>query len=142
MTTTTEAITPFKNETILSFTDPADVSAMRAALASVKARLGAKYPVKIDGKAVQTVKHIPSINPANPAEVIGNVGAASKEQALEAIAVAARAFEDWKRVAPAQRASYLFKAADLIRERRYEWDAMLVYEVGRTSLRVGRDAGL
>jgi len=139
MTSTLETIAPFKNEVIKSFADPADVAGMQAALAAVKARLGAAYPVVIDGKPVQTAKHIPSLNPSNPAQSIGIVGAASKEQAAEAIAVAARAFETWKKVPPAERAEYLFKAADLIRARRYEWDALLVYEVGKSWVEADAD---
>ncbi len=139
MTSTLEALTPFKNEVIKSFADPADKAGMEAALISVKGRLGATYPVFVDGKAIETAKHIDSVNPANPDQMIGRVGAASKEQAAAAIAVAARAFESWKRVAPAERAAYLFKAADTIRERRFEWDALLVYEVGKTWIEADAD---
>jgi len=139
MSTTIEALAPFKNEVIKSFADPADKAAMEAALAAVRGRLGATYPVFIDGKAVETAKHIDSVNPSDPSQVIGRVGAASKAQAEEAIAVANRAFESWKRVAPAERAAYLFKAADLIRARRFEWDALLVFEVGKSWVEADAD---
>lgn len=139
MSSTIEALAAFKNEVIKSFADPADKAAMEAALAAVRSRLGATYPVFVDGKAVETAKHIDSINPSDPSQVIGRVGAASKAQAEEAIAVANRAFESWKRVAPAERAAYLFKAADLIRERRFEWDALLVFEVGKSWVEADAD---
>ena len=77
MSTTLEQIAPFTNEPIKSFTDPADVAAMQAALVSVKSTFGKKYPLVIDGARIDTEKHIPSINPSNPSEGVGDVAAAS-----------------------------------------------------------------
>jgi 1-pyrroline-5-carboxylate dehydrogenase len=58
--------------------------------------------------------------------------AASKEQAAEAIEAAARAFDSWRHRSLEDRASFIFKAAQLLRERRFEYDALLVYEVGKS----------
>lgn len=132
MSTTLERIAPFKNETVKDFADPADAAAMRAALASVRHRFGERYPLLIDGKKVETEKAIRSVNPANPAEVVGVTSSASKEQANDAIAAAAHAFESWKRVSPQERAARILAAAALLRERRFEYDALLVYEVGKS----------
>ena len=132
MTTTIERVAPFKNEIIKNFSDPADAAAMRAALETVKARFGAHYPLVIDGRKVETDKKIRSINPADPSQVVGLTSSASKEQAREAVDAAARAFESWKRLTLEERAEYLFKAAAALRERRFEYDALLVYEVGKS----------
>jgi 1-pyrroline-5-carboxylate dehydrogenase len=133
MTTTIErTIPPFKNETVKSFQDPADAAAMRAALASVKEKFGRHYPLVINGERTETEKKIRSLNPARPSEVVGLTSSASKEHAAAAIAAAARAFETWKRKAAAERAQFLFDAAARLRERRYEYDALLVYEVGKS----------
>ena len=132
MTSTLERIEPFKNEVIKSFADPADAAAMQAALAAVRKDFGKTYPLVIDGKRIETGKTIPSINPSNPGETIGQVSAATKELANQAIDVAARTFETWKKTTPQERAGYLFKAAALMRERRFHYDALLVYEVGKT----------
>ncbi|HEY5427396.1 MAG TPA: L-glutamate gamma-semialdehyde dehydrogenase [Candidatus Tumulicola sp.] len=132
MATTLERIAPFKNEIVKNFSDPPDAAAMRAALASVKARFARHYPLVIDGRKIETAKTIRSLNPADPAEVVGLTSSASKEQAADAIAAAARAFESWKRVSPEERAGYIFKAAALLRERRFDYDALLVYEVGKS----------
>ncbi len=137
MTTTIDAagaqqVKPFANERIKDFSDPADVTAMKAALAEVRSEFGNEYPLVIGGRKVETHKKIRSLNPANPEEVVGVTSSASKEQAVEAIAAAARAFESWKRLTLAQRAQYLFAAAALLRERRFEYDALLVYEVGKS----------
>jgi 1-pyrroline-5-carboxylate dehydrogenase len=63
---------------------------------------------------------------------VGIVASANADQAREAIAAAARAFEGWKRLSLEQRAQYLFKAAELLRQRRFDYDALLVYEVGKS----------
>jgi 1-pyrroline-5-carboxylate dehydrogenase len=135
MTTTLtplDQIAPFKNEAVKDFTDPADAAAMRSALASVRERLGAHYPLVIDGRKLETEKKIRSLNPANPQEVVGLTSAASKEQANAAIEAAGKAFKSWKHRTPAERAEFIFKAAALLRERRFAYDALLVYEVGKS----------
>src|SRR5579872_2039758 len=105
---------------------------MAAALTAVKARFGAHYPLVIDGRRIETEKKIRSLNPARPSEVVGVVSSATKAHATEAIDAAARAFESWKRRTPQERAAVLFKAAALLRERRFDYDALLVYEVGKS----------
>ncbi|HEV3092807.1 MAG TPA: L-glutamate gamma-semialdehyde dehydrogenase [Candidatus Cybelea sp.] len=136
MTTTTEKPTgqaaPFVNERVKDFKDPADAAAMTAALARVGARLGAEYPLVIGGKRVETAKKIRSLNPADPAQVVGTTSSASKDEARQAIEAAATAFGSWKRLTLTQRAAYLFKAAALLRERRFDYDALLVFEVGKS----------
>lgn len=136
MTTTAEKplgeVGPFTNERVKDFKDPADREAMKAALATVKGRLGAEYPLVVDGKHIETEKKIRSLNPADPSQVVGIVSSASQAEANAAVDAAARAFESWKRLTLAQRAAYLFKAAELLRSRRLEYDALLVYEVGKS----------
>ncbi|MGB6520481.1 MAG: L-glutamate gamma-semialdehyde dehydrogenase [Candidatus Cybelea sp.] len=136
MTTTADRplgeIAPFRNERVKDFKDPADREAMKAALSAVKGRLGAQYPLVINGERIETEKKIRSLNPADPSQIVGVVSSASREEANAAIDAAARAFESWKRLTLAQRASYLFKAAELLRRRRLDYDALLVYEVGKS----------
>ena len=106
--------------------------AMRVALDSVRQKLGRHYPLVVGGRKIETEKQIRSVNPANPQELVGSTSSASKEQAKKAIAEAARAFESWHRLTLPQRAAYLFKAAEVLRARRFEYDALLVYEVGKS----------
>jgi 1-pyrroline-5-carboxylate dehydrogenase len=124
--------TAFKNESIKSFDDPGDAAAMKEALARVKQRLGEEYSLVIDGRRVTSSKQIRSLNPANPSEVVGIVASANADQAREAIDAAARAFDSWKKLTLEERAEYLFRAAELLRQRRFDYDALLVYEVGKS----------
>jgi 1-pyrroline-5-carboxylate dehydrogenase len=133
VTTTLErTIPPFKNEVVKTFKDTGDAAAMRAALEAVKGRFGRHYPLVIDGERIETEKRIRSVNPARPSQVVGETSSASKEQANAAVAAAARAFESWKRTSVQERSKVLFDAAARLRERRFEYDALLVYEVGKS----------
>jgi RHH-type proline utilization regulon transcriptional repressor/proline dehydrogenase/delta 1-pyrroline-5-carboxylate dehydrogenase len=72
-----------------------------------------------------------SVNPANPKEVIGRVRVSSVNQAQEAIDRAVRFFPEWRRMTAEERAEILSKAADTMRERRWELAAWEVFEVGK-----------
>ncbi|MBV9055570.1 MAG: L-glutamate gamma-semialdehyde dehydrogenase [Candidatus Eremiobacteraeota bacterium] len=135
MTTATpprDALAPFRNESVKDFSDPHDAAAMRAALESVRRRFGESYPLVIRGRRIEREKKIVSRNPANPDEIVGVVSSATASDANDAIDAASEAFESWKRVSAAERANVVFKAAALLRERRFDYDALLVYEVGKS----------
>jgi len=83
------------------------------------------------GKRRRTVEKIRSINPAKPSQVVGvhqNASAAEVEPAMQA---ALGAFPAWSRRTPEERASFVFHVADIIRERRFEFCAWLVFEVSK-----------
>ncbi|HET7814742.1 MAG TPA: L-glutamate gamma-semialdehyde dehydrogenase [Candidatus Baltobacteraceae bacterium] len=139
MSTTMERIAPFTNEPIKTFADAADAAAMQAALAAVRSGFGKKYPLVIDGERIDTEKTIPSINPSNPNEVVGEVAAASLEQATRAIEIAHERFQTWKKTTAQERAGFLFRAAELVRERRFHYNALMVFEVGKSWVEADAD---
>jgi 1-pyrroline-5-carboxylate dehydrogenase len=125
-------IKPFKNESLTDFSKPANRKAMETALANVKAYLGKEYPLVIGGEEIRTDDKLKSINPSRPSEVVGLFSKANPDLAKKAVETAARKFEEWKWVAPKKRADYLFKAAKLMRRRKHEFSAVMIYEVGKT----------
>ena len=125
-------IKPFKNESLTDFSKPANRKAMETALANVKAYLGKEYPLIIGGEEIRTDDKLKSINPSRPSEVVGLFSKANPDLAKKAVETAARKFEEWKWVAPKKRADYLFKAAKLMRRRKHEFSAVMIYEVGKT----------
>ena len=132
MQTIAERVTPFTNEPIRTFAEPDDVAAMEAALARLRSAGPHFYPVTIGGRPVETADEIVSRNPYRPSEIVGRVGSASLAQATGAIEAAADRFETWKRVPAPERAEFLFQAAERIRQRRDDFNALLVLEVGKS----------
>ncbi|HJV45771.1 MAG TPA: L-glutamate gamma-semialdehyde dehydrogenase [Bacillota bacterium] len=128
---TLKTITAFKNEPFTNFTLEENKLAMQAALAKVKAELGRTYPLHIGSEKIETEAKITSINPGNVDETIGLVSKANQELAEKAMQAALATFETWKKVPAVERAEFLFKAAALMRERKHEFSAMMVYEAGK-----------
>lgn len=130
MTTVTK-ISPFKNEPFTDFTREENKKDMQAALAKVKKELGREYPLYIGTEKIVTEDQMVSINPGNVEEVVGRVSKGTQALAEQAMQKALQAFKSWKKVSPVERAEYLFKAADLMRQRKHEFSAWLVYESGK-----------
>ena len=121
----------FANEPAADFTRPEVRAGFPAALAEVRVRLGRTYPLLIGGREVMTDDTLASVNPARPSEVIGQVCQAGPVEIDQAIAAAREAFPVWRDTAPRDRASYLFRAADLARKRIFTLAAWQILEVGK-----------
>lgn len=126
------AVSKFKNEPLTDFSKPANRKAMEAALAAVKSRLGKEYPLVIGGEEIFTNDKLRTTNPSRPSDVLATFQKADAGLATKAVETAAAAFETWKHVDPKKRADYLFKAAKIMRKRKHEFSAVMVYEVGKT----------
>jgi 1-pyrroline-5-carboxylate dehydrogenase len=126
------AIKPFKNEPLTDFSKPAAKKAFEAALAKIKSLLGTEYPIVIGGEELSTTEKLNSYNPSSASQVVGVFQRADQQLAAKAVEKAAETFETWQYVKPEKRASYLFKAASLLRKRKHEFSAVMVYEVGKT----------
>ena len=122
----------FKNEPYIDFSQPENRRAMEEALKKVGAELGREYPLIIGGEKIHTPEKIRSINPSHPEQVVGIFQKATVELANRAVEEADRAFQSWKRVPPEERAEVLFRAGEILRKRRFEFDSWLVYEIGKT----------
>jgi len=124
--------TEFRNEPLTDFSNESNATAMRAALEKVKSELGREYPLVIGGERIKTESKLDSINPANRAEVVGRFQKATKELAKQAVETAYETFQTWKVTSAEKRADLLFRVASLLRERKHEMSAWMVYEVGKT----------
>src|SRR5215475_2309597 len=129
----------FTNEPFVDFSNPENRTAMEAALRKVASEFGREYPMCINGEKVTTTEKIKSTNLSHPSQVIGIVQSASAEQARQAIESAHAYFETWKKVPAEQRAELLFRAADIVRKRKFETSAMICYEVGKSWVEADAD---
>jgi 1-pyrroline-5-carboxylate dehydrogenase len=122
---------PYKNEPYLDWSDESNQKAMRAALGEVGNSLGKSYPLIIGGKAVETDREIPSVNPSNPSQVVGRVGRATEREADMALEAATKTFDSWSKTGPEARARILLRAAAIMRRRKFEMLAWEVHEGGK-----------
>lgn len=125
-------VTEFRNEPFTDFSRPENKAAFEQALARVGKSLGREHALVIGAESVTTADKIRSLNPANPAQVVGIFPRGTADHANAAVEAALRAFETWKFVEPAERAEYLFKAADIMRRKKHDLSALMVYEVGKS----------
>jgi 1-pyrroline-5-carboxylate dehydrogenase len=121
----------FRNEPFVDFTQTANQHAMKSALVQVGDLLGQEYPLIIDGERLHTAEKIESHNPARPAQIVGIHQNPGAELADTAVHAALKAFESWKHVSVETRTSLLLRASEIIRERKFEFCAWLIYEVGK-----------
>lgn len=122
----------FQNEPLLDFTKPENRRAMEQALQRVKETLGREYPLVIAGEDATTTDKTKSFNPSHPQEVIGIFQKATVDMANRAVEAANKAFDRWKRVPAAERVEIIYRVGDILRKRRFELDALLVYEIGKS----------
>jgi 1-pyrroline-5-carboxylate dehydrogenase len=122
---------PFANEPSVDFAREENARKMRSALEKVRGQLGREYDLIIGGKRIKTAEKIKSVNPAKPSQVVGLHQKAGREHVEPAMAAALKAFESWSHTTVEERASLLFRVADLLRERKFEFMAWLVFEVSK-----------
>ena len=120
-------VSEFVNEPFIDFSRPENRKRMQEALTTVAAELGREYPMYIGGQKIITTEKKTSTNPSHPSQVIGVFQSASVEQANQAVEAAAKAFETWKRVPAEQRVQCLFRAAQILRDRKYEVNALIFF---------------
>src|SRR5689334_23024927 len=122
---------PFVNEPMVDFGKEENARKMRAAIEKVRGQLGREYDLIIGGKRVKTADKIKSLNPAKPSQIVGIHQKAGKDQVEPAMNAALKAFESWSRTSVEERASLVFRVGDLLRERKFEFMAWLVFEVSK-----------
>jgi 1-pyrroline-5-carboxylate dehydrogenase len=122
---------PFVNEPSVDFSREENARKMRSAIEKVRGQLGGEYDLIMGGKRVKTSEKIKSLNPARPSQIVGVHQKAGKEHVEPAMNAALKAFESWSRATVEERASLVFRVGDLLRERKFEFMAWLVFEVSK-----------
>jgi 1-pyrroline-5-carboxylate dehydrogenase len=122
----------FRNESYLDFSDPKEKAKMEKAIVDVGSRLGETYDIIVKGERIRTKETFSSHDPSKPDQIVGVFQRGTAHEVQQAVNAAAEAFESWRWVSPAERAEFLFRMADLARERKREIAAWEVYEVGKS----------
>ena len=121
----------FRNEPLTDFSKPENKAAMELALAKVLREIGGEHPLVIGGERITGLKTFTSTNPANKDQLLGKFQKGGKEHVERAIEAGWTAFESWKRQPVDVRAGLLLRAAQLMRERKHEFSAVMILEVGK-----------
>ena len=122
----------FANEHVADFSQPRNREAMEKALRDVRAQFGQDHDLLIAGRREKTADKLKSLNPSRPGEVVGIHSKATAEMAREAVESAHAYFPEWAATPASVRVDMLLRVSALIRKRKFEFDAWLVYEAGKT----------
>jgi 1-pyrroline-5-carboxylate dehydrogenase len=105
-----------------------------AALATVRASLGAEHPMWIDGSDERASRQFELRGPADTRLLLGRFQTGERAHADAAVEAARRAFPDWSRRPWRERVALLRRAVQLIEDRVYEIGAALALEVGKNRM--------
>ncbi len=126
----TQAPGPFENEPFADFSRDETRQKMDQALSAVKSQLGRTFHAVLDRtREVPTL--VESVNPSHSKEVVARFSRSPKGLAEEAVTIANRTFPGWRDTPVAKRAECLFKAAAIMRRRRFELSAWELFECAK-----------
>jgi len=122
----------FKNEPYTNWAEGNNRKLQEKEIAKLESQFGKEYPNIINGERVYAGEKFNSLNPSNPKDVVGVFQKGTAGDALNALDSAWKAFAAWSKVPPDKRAALLFKAAKIMRRRRFELNGAMVLEVGKS----------
>jgi 1-pyrroline-5-carboxylate dehydrogenase len=128
----TATLSQFRNEPVTDFSQPANRRGMEEALKKVRAEFGREYPLRIGGQEIFTGDKLISVNPSNTQETVGIHHKATAELANRVVEESYAAFPKWSATPEKERVRMAVEVARQIRLRKFEFDAWLVYEAGKT----------
>ena len=105
---------------------------MQAALDTVRAQFGRVYMPWIAGRRRELTATFDSRNPSHPDETVGRHGKGAAADAHDAVEAAFAAFPSWARTRPEVRVEMLFRCVEILKRRKYEFNAWLVFEAGKS----------
>jgi 1-pyrroline-5-carboxylate dehydrogenase len=129
----------YKTEPLLDMTRSEHIHTYQHHIQDIESKLGKHYDLIIDGKRIKTHVMYTSLNPANKKEIIGTISQASQKEVDLALDAALKRFETWKVSSPKMRADVLFKAASIIRKRKFEFSAFMTKEAGKSYVEADAD---
>jgi 1-pyrroline-5-carboxylate dehydrogenase len=138
-TLTLDTLPAFTNEPLTDFTNEENTRAQEAALRQVESGFGATFPLIIGGERRMTAETFASLNPAHPDQVLARFAKATVADANAAVEAAWQRFQTWQYTSAEERAGYLFAAAQKLREKRFYFNALMIYEVGKSWVEADAD---
>jgi 1-pyrroline-5-carboxylate dehydrogenase len=115
----------------LSADDPAIDAAFEGAIAAARASLGANHPLHVAGQTRAGSGAIESRSPTDARTLVASVATAGNTDLNDAVAAARAAFPAWSARHWSERAAIVERAAELVRERKFELSVWLILEMGK-----------
>jgi len=117
----------------LSADDQEMNAAFDAAIADVRGQLGRAHPLHVGGEKRQSSSGatFESAYPADTRVVVARVPSGTAGDVDAAVAAARAAFPAWSRTPWQRRAELVDRAAEVIRRRRFELGAWMIFEMGK-----------
>ena len=122
----------FRNAPFSDFTRAEVRSSFEEALRRVERSAGEEVPLVVGGRRLKTGKLLSSVNPADRSQVLSRHHLADRAIAQKALDAGWKAFERWQHSPPRERATVLLRAARRLRDRRHEFSATMVLEIGKS----------
>ncbi|MBN1482006.1 L-glutamate gamma-semialdehyde dehydrogenase [candidate division KSB1 bacterium] len=129
----------FRNESYVDFSRAENKAAQEEAIKYVENQFGRKYALFIDGQDVKSDRLLKSYNPSDKEQIVGTFYKASKHEVDLAMDAALRAWEKWRCVTPRERAIVLLRAAQIMRRRKFEINAWMIIETGKSWIEAEAD---
>ncbi len=126
-----EAPPPFANEPLTDFHKAEAREQFAKALADVRPQLDGLYPLILNGEEVRTEATLAATCPFETSVVVSRTSKGTAEHAKLAVSAARKGFASWSGTPASERAEILFKAASILRRRRFELAAWEVFECGK-----------
>ena len=122
----------FRNEPHIDWTNPDNRKRMLEALEKRKITCQKTYPIIVDGRGYITSEILSSYDPADKNRLVGVTFQPDKLLITCAEKSAEHAGQSWRKLPWEKRAEYLLKTAQIVREKKFEMAALLVYEISKT----------
>jgi RHH-type proline utilization regulon transcriptional repressor/proline dehydrogenase/delta 1-pyrroline-5-carboxylate dehydrogenase len=132
--TSVEHVAKYVNEPFRDFADQKQRQAFALQVQKVGETLQKTLPLRsslINGQAYETKDIVDSIDPSKRDRQVGKIAMCDASGVEKAILEAQKAQKDWASTPATERAKWLFKVAAIMRARRDELSAWMVYEVGK-----------
>lgn len=126
------ALPIYHHEEFLDFTDQENVKRLNNAFEKIEREFGSYKSMIIDGRNIDRDKTFKSANPNNPSQIIGEYPIGTKKDVDQAVNAAEKAFKNWRSVPVVDRISINLRIARLLQKYRYELNALMVLEVGKS----------
>ncbi|HEV7667422.1 MAG TPA: aldehyde dehydrogenase family protein [Thermoanaerobaculia bacterium] len=104
------------------------------ALASVRAGLGARHELLLDGRESAGASEVERASPIDSSLILGRFALAGQEDVDTAMRAAKAAFPAWRATPPSERIRLVRRVGEILERRVYEIAAVLALEVGKNRM--------